>query len=380
MKLPRVSPHQALLTLLLLTLAIPSAALAQLPSTTQKQAPTGGSPSSVAVSPYSKPGPHKVQSLLFDWSDPARDNRAVPVKIYFPSLQQNSSATQPQPIIIFSHGLGGSREGYAYLGEHWASHGYIVVHPQHLGSDTEVWKGQLQPIKAMRESLRDPQNALNRPKDVSFVIDQLTLLNTTDGPLKGRLDTTRLGISGHSFGAFTTLSSAGQTLMGPLGKTLNLGDPRIKSALAMSPQPPIKPLPPERLHEPYDTITIPLLHMTGTEDKSVVSDTTPEQRRIPFDQTRNAPAYLLTLTGGDHMVFSGRRRGGIDTLLGHSRRDDAGTRDDHFRTLILDSSTAFWDATLKNDAQAADYLRDNGPFERTLANDGKWETRNIKKP
>ena len=148
----------------------------------------------------------------------------------------------------------------------------------------------------------------------------------------------------------------------------------------MSPQPPSKPLPDDRLHEPYDTITIPMLHMTGTEDKSVVSDTTPEQRRIPFDNTRNAPAYLLTLTGGDHMVFSGRRRGGIDALLGQGRRDDAGSRDDHFRTLILDSSTAFWDATLKSDTKAADRLRDNSSFERTLASDGKWETRNVKKP
>lgn len=372
------------LTLLALTLAITSTSLAQQQSTPQKQP---ASPTAPPVSPYSKPGPHKVQSLLLDWTDPARDNRAVPVKVYFPSPEQSPgtpgntpSTSAPLPIIIFSHGLGGSREGYIYLGEHWASHGYVVIHPQHLGSDTEVWKGQKEPLKAMRESIRDPQNALNRPKDVTFIIDRLALLNTSEGPLKGRLDATRIGISGHSFGAFTTLSSAGQTLMGPLGRSMNLGDKRIKSAIAMSPQPPSKPLPDDRLHEPYDTITIPMLHMTGTEDKSVVSDTTPQQRRIPFDHTRNAPAYLLTLTGGDHMVFSGRRRGEIDRLLGQGRRDDAGKRDDHFRTLILDSSTAFWDATLKNSDKAAEHLHDNGPFQRALASDGKWETRNLAKP
>jgi dienelactone hydrolase len=365
------------LTLLALTLAITSTSLAQPQSTIQKQP---AAPAATAVSPYSKPGPHKVQSLLLDWVDPARDNRAVPVKVYFPAPEHASAAPASLPIIIFSHGLGGSREGYTYLGEHWASQGYVVIHPQHLGSDTEVWKGQKEPLKAMRESIRDPQNALNRPKDVTFIIDQLALLNTSEGPLKGRLDTTRIGIGGHSFGAFTTLSSAGQTLMGPLGRSMNLGDKRIKSAIAMSPQPPSKPLPDDRLHEPYDTITIPLLHMTGTQDKSVVSDTTPEQRRIPFDNTNNAPAYLLTLTGGDHMVFSGRRRGGIDALLGQGRRDDAGKRDDHFRTLILDSSTAFWDATLKNSAKATEHLLDQGPFERALASDGKWETRNLAKP
>src|SRR3990167_3541328 len=44
------------------------------------------------------------------------------------------------PVILFSHGLGGSREGNRFLGEHWARRGYVAVFLQHPGSDTGVWK------------------------------------------------------------------------------------------------------------------------------------------------------------------------------------------------------------------------------------------------
>ena len=54
----------------------------------------------------------------------------MPVKIYYPV-----DLSEPAPAVIVSHGLGGSREGYAYLGRHLASHGYVVVHVTHLGSD-----------------------------------------------------------------------------------------------------------------------------------------------------------------------------------------------------------------------------------------------------
>src|ERR1700722_1072373 len=88
-------------------------------------------------------GPFAVQTVRYDWHDSKRD-RDIPVKIYFPKTGEG-----PFPVIIFSHGLGGSREGYAYLGNHWASHGYISVHVQHLGSDSAVWQ-DVAPPKRMQ--------------------------------------------------------------------------------------------------------------------------------------------------------------------------------------------------------------------------------------
>src|SRR5579885_3303466 len=82
------------------------------------------------------PGPHEVARAHYDWVDAARQQRAVPVTVYAPK-----GGDGPFPVILFSHGLGGTRDGYAYLGRYWASYGYVVVHVQHLGSDDGVWKG-----------------------------------------------------------------------------------------------------------------------------------------------------------------------------------------------------------------------------------------------
>ena len=128
----------------------------------------------VSSDTYGRPGSLSVATVEYDWHDAAR-NRDVPVKIYYPSTN-----TVPCPVIVFSHGLGGSREGYAYMGRHWASHGYVSVHPTHIGSDTSVLNESKTPFEAMQTAAADPQNAINRPKDVSFVIDRLTAMNTSD--------------------------------------------------------------------------------------------------------------------------------------------------------------------------------------------------------
>jgi predicted dienelactone hydrolase len=73
--------------------------------------------------------------------DEAR-SREIPLRIYLPE------GTSPAAVVLFSHGLGGSRAGSAYLGEHWAARGYVVVYMQHAGSDDSVWKN-LPPLKRM---------------------------------------------------------------------------------------------------------------------------------------------------------------------------------------------------------------------------------------
>jgi len=92
---------------------------------------------------YQSPGPLAVESANYDWHDKAR-GRDVPAKIYYPAAGEGN-----WPVIIFSHGLGGSREGYAYLGRHWASHGFVCVHLTHVGSDSSVLKTASQPAGAM---------------------------------------------------------------------------------------------------------------------------------------------------------------------------------------------------------------------------------------
>ena len=78
--------------------------------------------------------------------DAARQ-RDIPIRIYLPT---NSA---PEPVVLFSHGLGGNREGSRFLGEHWAARGYVAVFPQHPGSDDSIWKG-----KSVKEMIDDPNH------------------------------------------------------------------------------------------------------------------------------------------------------------------------------------------------------------------------------
>jgi len=302
-----------------------------------------------ASQPYKKEtGPLAVAVARYDWIDAAR-SRPVPVKIYYPEKGEG-----PFPVIVFSHGLGGSREGYEYLGRHWASHGYVVALPQHLGSDDAVWKNQQDPARELRRAAADIGNAMARPLDVRFVLDRLTAMNREEGPLHGRLNLKKTGMSGHSFGGWTTLAVAGQVF----SRGSTLADPRVKAAISMS-----APAAQRRrsYDESYGSIRIPILHMTGTLDDSPIGDTRAADRRIPFDHIHGADQYLVTFEGGDHMVFSGQRLRGGD-----------GKKDPLFHDLIRKSTTAFWDAYLKGDAAAKKWLAEGG-FREVMGKDGRLE-------
>lgn len=94
-------------------------------------------------------------------------NRDIPVRIYLPAHEK------PEPVVLFSHGLGGSRAGSKFLGEHWAARGYVAVFVQHAGSDDSVWRDTApgQRMAALREAA-SLENFLLRVKDVAAVLDQ----------------------------------------------------------------------------------------------------------------------------------------------------------------------------------------------------------------
>lgn len=284
-------------------------------------------------------GVYRVDTVLLDWRDEARD-RPVPVKIYIPA-----QSTGACPVIVFSHGLGGTRDGYAYLGAFWASNGYVSVHPQHPKSDASVWKGKGRPLEAMRDAIQDPVEFINRPKDVAFVLDQLAAMNRSGtNRLAGRLDLTHVGVGGHSFGAFTALASAGR-VFDRAGGRIDLRDPRIRACVALSS--PARGTSEER--RSYAEFRVPCLHMTGTEDVSPITDTTPALRRVPYDSIRAPGQILVILKGGDHMVFAGAPR----------RRPERAS-DRRFEEIVRQATLAFWNAYLRDDADAARWLSGAG--------------------
>ena len=292
-----------------------------------------------------------VDSATVEWKDETRD-RAVPAKIYFSKV----TSGQPLPVILFSHGLGGSRDGYEYLGQQWAANGYVVIHVQHVGSDSEVLHdnpGQ-KSVDVLRHAA-NKQNSIDRAKDVRFAIDQLASIAEKVPALRDRLDLERVGVGGHSYGANTTMLVAGQKLETARKDADDLSDPRVKAALAMSE--PVN-MPAENLDADYAGVKIPVMMMTGTEDDSPIGETKAADRRLPFDHLK-CPAWLLILNGGDHLVFSGRR--------------DPRPSDDPQQKLIRLCSTAFWDAVLKNDAAAKQWLASSDGFQKQLGAAGTFE-------
>lgn len=302
------------------------------------------------------PGPNTVEILTGEWHDGDRQ-RDVPYKIYYPR-----DASGPRPVAIFSHGLGGSREAAAYLGQHLASWGYVAVHIQHPGSDESVWRGmtsRAEIIRALTAATRDLDVLRNRFEDVPFALDELTAMNAS-GPLKGRLDMARLGMSGHSFGAVSTLTAAGMKL-GRRG-IAQFHEPRFRAAIAYSPN---KPIGARDVDAAFADVAIPILHFTGTEDGNPLDPSQPpSDRQIPFRAIPAAGQYLVVLNGGDHGVFGGQRR-----------RGETVATDEAYHRLICEMSVAFWDAYLMDDAAARAWLRDGGAAGE-LAGSASYEMRN----
>ena len=288
-------------------------------------------------------GPYKVLLKRGEFVDDSRDGRAVPFKIYHPAEHDLTR----MPVILWSHGFGGNRDGAAFISRYLASHGYTLVHMTHAGTDSSLWEGKPgHPWDHLRKASVTRETTLHRFKDVPFVIDSLPGWMEENSEVGQYMDLSRLGMSGHSFGAMTTQVMAGQMFPDVDGKLISLREPRISSGILYSPVP-IRHLVGEE-PEPhiYGPIDIPLLHMTGTDDASPLHDFGYDRRLVIHEHTGHPEKYLQVLEGGDHMVYNGTRG-----KLGAS--DLREVHEAEIKTAAL----AFWDAYLKDDEAAKAYLQ-----------------------
>jgi predicted dienelactone hydrolase len=262
------------------------------------------------------------------WYDSAR-SRAIPVKISFPRSSEKA------PIILFSHGIGGSIESSNYLANVWTAQGFVCVLVQHPGSDESIWKGKVRILNEFKEAYEQNWSSRTRAQDLLFVLNGLEQLVLNRPQFAARMDMEKIGVGGTDLGALAVLLLGGQV---PPDNGDSLHDPRIKAVLAMSP--PVRSTN-VGFQEMYQSITAPALFITGTKDDGIVGSTKAVHRRIPFDFMKHCQRYLITLDGGDHRMYGGR----VLSFLG-------GRNDEKFQAGIVRSSTCFWLAVLQEDPKA----------------------------
>jgi predicted dienelactone hydrolase len=254
-------------------------------------------------------GSAQVQTIKLNFNDQKRQ-RQIPLDVYF-----SISATANKPLIVFSHGFGSVRTDLRYLAEHLASHGYVVAALEHPGSNETSSKV----VSKGKNRLVEPQEFLDRPRDISFILDELAQLNqTANNPLQGKLATNNVMVVGYSFGGGTALALAGgelqienlkQRCQQKLGKTnlseslqcaaqtlpektYQLRDARIKQAIALNPTTSLM------FGETGLTkVQIPTLILSSSADK--ITPALTEQvmgfAKIP------SPKWLVGVVGGSHL-------------------------------------------------------------------------------
>jgi dienelactone hydrolase len=242
------------------------------------------------------PAADRFTSQALEWQDAER-KRAVPVRVYAPA-----TSIGELPLVVFSHGLGGSREGYRYLGRHFASNGYIAVHIQHVGSDRQVWMGNPLGLLSRLSGAAQETEALDRVADVRFVLDEILA-----GDWGSRIDKQRILVAGHSYGANTAMLVSGAKVEKE-GRALALADPRIRAAILIS-APPFYGMRNSRAI--LQDIAIPTLHITSTDDDITIPGyrSGVDDRIDVFQSTAEksrAPKLLAVFKGGAHSMFTDR--------------------------------------------------------------------------
>ena len=285
---------------------------------------------------------------MFDevWFDPQRQ-RKVPIRVRWP----NESLPLPpggRPVVLFSHGLGGTVAGGELWGQAWSAAGFVVLHLQHAGSDLAAVRRQVRDF-GDRGGLRQaagPEQLLARLQDVTFVLDELARRHVASAGLWAEVRPLGVGMSGHSFGAHTTLGMAGQRYPGHPG----FNEPRLAAFMAFSPTLPAH----GDATQAFERLTRPVLCLTGSRDDDVIGNgATPERRMGVFAALPAGHKAQLVLEHADHMTFAGQSGAAAEILPRHTT--SRALQPQH-HALVAAITTDWWRAHLMNDSQALQRL------------------------
>lgn len=224
----------AVVVIALLITALPVSILAQ-----EEEAPTGFR---ADAPPYALRGPHPVGVRTYEGGSELRPYTGL---IWYPTLNPDGAkeaityslglpesvppflntqegraildaepnvAGGPYPLVVSSHGLGGTYVINNYLHEQLASHGFVVMAFYHPGSNL------LDSMAAQTEEQQDAywesniDNLVLRPMDITYMIDHAEALTATASPFAELIDMEHVGVIGYSYGGYTALTVAGGRL------------------------------------------------------------------------------------------------------------------------------------------------------------------------
>ena len=221
------------------------------------------------------------------------------------------------PVILFSHGFTGCGTQSVFLTEGLAQAGYFVLAPNH--PDAGCGPGHEGKLFEKLSTMQSEQPFHNpdawskatygdRRADLEAILDMILKEKSFQGV---PIDSSRIGLAGHSLGGYTVLALAGAW---PSWK-----DRRVKAVLALSPY-----CAPFIMKGDLGHLDVPVMYQGGTLDIGI----TPSVRRPggAYDLT-SAPKYFLDLAGAGHFAWT--------------------NLDKSYQSLINDYAVAFFDRYLK---------------------------------
>jgi predicted dienelactone hydrolase len=227
-----------------------------------------------------------------------------------------TTARGPQPVIIFSHGLGGCPTQSRFMTEGLAERGYWVFAPFHhdagCGKKGPVARSPIPFDEPARWSARTFSSRID---DIQAIIAALSV-----APWSGRVDLDRLAIAGHSLGGYTAIGFAGGW-PSPSSKP-----PVVRAVLAMAPY-----ADPFLVHGTLSSFDIPVMYQGGTLDAGISHSL--RKRGGVYDRT-GGPKYLVEFSGARHSSWGNKANRAHEAMLAYAgafldmyvRGIDAGTQ------------------------------------------------------
>jgi len=277
----------------------------------------------------------------------------------------------PYPVILFSHGAGGSPGTYLNTLKLWASRGYVVIAPFHDDSlalrrmregnppEGSPKVGLVEQLRqAIQTAVYDQKGWVNRVDDIELVLDSLKTFPDQFPDLHAKMNLSEIGMSGHSLGAQTTVLVSGAVIdFSEQDTGHEYLDSRIKAAILMSGQ--------GRGHMGFrkgswDKVRLPMMVMTGTRD-NLSGENGPDWKMEPFQQCPPGEKFAVLVRDANHFSFCSNLSAG----LGQNRN-----------TKIISEielpTLAFWDAYLKDDPAARAFLHSDELTQSTQGDLQMW--------